>query len=405
MRVGIYARYSDDKQSPHSIDDQVRVCREHAARAGLGEVVAVYADAAISGAALVTRPEARRLLADARAGKFDAVLIESLDRISRDQEDIAAIKKRLAFADVALIAVDDGLITELHIGLKGTMSALYLKDVAAKVRRGQAGRALAGSSPGGLSYGYRVVRRYDEKGEPVRGLREIDPDQAAVVERIFAGYVAGETPRAIAAALNRDGIPSPRGGEWGASTIGGGKGRRTGILWNEAYLGRVVYNRTRFVKDPDTGKRLSRPNAADKVIAGEAPHLRIIADDVWAAAQSRHAALAHLMPHMRRKPRHAFSGLLRCSVCGSPFAVRHGDRVGCSGRHERGTCNNNRPCRSPNSNGASSPASRRGCSIPVRCRPISPSIMPSASAFGRPSGPRKRGAGAGLPLSWARSTA
>src|SRR6185312_15779922 len=216
MRVAIYARYSDDKQSPHSIEDQVRLCREHVGRAGLGEVVEVYSDAAISGASLITRPGAKRLLSDARTGRFDAVLIESLDRISRDQEDIAAIKKRLAFADVALIAVDDGAITELHVGLKGTMAALYLKDVAAKTRRGQIGRAVAGFSPGGLSYGYRVVRRYDERGEPIRGMREIDPDQAAVIKRIYRRYLAGDTPRTIAAALNRDRVPGPRGGEWGA---------------------------------------------------------------------------------------------------------------------------------------------------------------------------------------------
>lgn len=77
MRVAIYARYSDDKQSPHSIDDQVRVCREHAARAVLGEIVAVYSDAAVSGAALVTRPEARRLLDDARLRRFDVATVKA----------------------------------------------------------------------------------------------------------------------------------------------------------------------------------------------------------------------------------------------------------------------------------------------------------------------------------------
>lgn len=341
MRLAVYARYSDDKQSPHSIEDQVRLCREHAARTGLGEVVEVYADAAISGASLITRPEARRLLADARGGLFDAVLIESLDRISRDQEDIAGIKKRLAFADVTLIAVDDGTITELHVGFKGTMAALYLKDIAAKVRRGQAGRALAGSSPGGLSYGYRVVRRYDEKGEPVRGLREIDPGQAAIVNRIFTCYAAGDSPRAIAAALNHDGIPSPRGGEWGASTICGAKGRRSGILWNESYAGRLVYNRTRFVKDPDTGRRISRPNAEDRLVYGETPDLRIVGPELWEASHARHAARSGQPPHHLRAPRHVFSGLLQCALCGRPFAVCHGKRVGCTGHSERGTCVNN----------------------------------------------------------------
>jgi DNA invertase Pin-like site-specific DNA recombinase len=161
-----------------------------------------------------TRPEVRRLLADCRSGHFDAVLIESLDRLSRDQEDIAHIRKRIVFAGVKLLAVDDGEINELHIGLKGTMNALFLKDLGRKIRRGQTGAALLGSSPGGLSYGYRVIRELDAKGELVRGKRVVDDREAAVIRRIFAEYIAGRSPRAIAKGLNGDRVPSPRGGLW-----------------------------------------------------------------------------------------------------------------------------------------------------------------------------------------------
>ena len=62
----------------------MRVCREYAEPLG-ARVVAVYADFAISGADLRNRPEANRLLADARRGLFDVVLAEALDRLSRDQ--------------------------------------------------------------------------------------------------------------------------------------------------------------------------------------------------------------------------------------------------------------------------------------------------------------------------------
>lgn len=340
-RIAIYARYSDeDRQDARSIDDQLRLCREHAARAGLGEVVGIYADYGLTGTVLRNRPEALRLLAAARAREIDIVLAEALDRLSRDQEDVAAIYKRCKFAGVAIVTVTEGEIGPLHIGLKGTVNALYSVDLANKVRRGQTGRALAGSAPGGLGYGYRVVKRYDAKGEPVRGLREIDPDTAPIVRRIFTEFAAGGSPRSIAAGLNREGVPSPQGGQWNASTICGNKARASGILWNEAYAGLLVYNRTRFARDPDTGKRLSRPNPRDQWTVAETPELRIVDKATWDAARARQAARSLLPGHKLRLPKHAFSGLLRCALCGSSYVVRQPGRLGCTGHAERGLCGN-----------------------------------------------------------------
>jgi DNA invertase Pin-like site-specific DNA recombinase len=68
------------------------------------------------------------------------VLSESLDRMSRDQEDIAGLFKRLRFARVKIVTLSKGEVSELHIGLRGTMGALYLKDLADKTRRGLRGR-------------------------------------------------------------------------------------------------------------------------------------------------------------------------------------------------------------------------------------------------------------------------
>src|SRR5262245_10473778 len=154
-RVAIYARYSSDKQREASIEDQIRLCEERAKREGW-KIVNRYTDHAISGASLM-RPGIQALLNDARDRKFDLILTESLDRISRDQADTADVHKRLRFADIHIITLSEGQIAELHVGITGTMNALYLKQLGEKTWRGQRGRIEAGRSGGGNSYGYDVV--------------------------------------------------------------------------------------------------------------------------------------------------------------------------------------------------------------------------------------------------------
>jgi site-specific DNA recombinase len=201
VRAALYARVSSDLQSAASIEDQLRVCAEWAAKEGW-QVVERYFGQAASGANLI-RPGIQKLLQDAVAGKLDIILTESLDRVSRDQEDIAHVYKRMRFLGTRIVTLSEGEVNELHVGLKGTMGALYLKDLADKTRRGLRGRIEAGKSGGGNSYGYDVLKRIADNGEPVRGERRINPQQAAVVERIFQDYARGISPRAMAKQLNR----------------------------------------------------------------------------------------------------------------------------------------------------------------------------------------------------------
>jgi len=340
MRAAIYARYSTDMQSDRSIEDQVRLCRDMAARRG-DEVVAVYADRAVSGALLQNRPEAMRLLADARARAFDVILIEALDRISRDLEHSAHLFKRVTHAGVRIVTDSDGDVTPMVVALKGLMAQLFLTDLAAKVRRGQRGRAADGLVAGGRAYGYEVVVELDAKGERKRGLRRPHPTEANVVRRIFEEYVRGKSVHAIVADLNAEGVPGPRGGLWSASTVSGHRGR-LGILWNEAYIGRLLWDRTTVVKDPDTGRRLARENPADRQLAVDAPHLRLVSDDLWQAAQARKAAQSlHDWPaHLHRRPKRLLSGLVRCALCGGPYAVHTKDRMGCSRHFQNRSCAN-----------------------------------------------------------------
>ncbi len=342
MRYAIYARYSSDLQSEHSIEDQVRLCRERIEQLG-GYVGEIYTDAAISGAFVINRPGIRALLEDGRHGKFECVMAEALDRISRDQEDIAAIYKRLSHLDIKIKTLSEGEVSELHIGLKGTMNALFLKDMAAKVRRGQRGRLEDGLAPAGICYGYRPIHEMDSRGEVSRGKREIIEEQADIIRRIFEEYATGISPRVIAKRLNMEGIPSPRGGQWVASAINGSRARKSGILHNELYVGRMTYNRQTFRKDPDTGKRIPRLNPQSEWKTAEVPELRIIPDNLWDRVHAVKYQKGKNMPvHKTRRPKHLFSGLVHCGVCGGSYTVNGGTKLRCSRRRESGTCTNGR---------------------------------------------------------------
>jgi site-specific DNA recombinase len=127
IRAAIYARYSSALHTDHAISGSIRL-----------------------------RPGYQKLLEGARSGEFDVVVSEALDRLSRDQEDVAALYKHLSFSGVKLITIGEGEISELHVGLKGTMNALFLKDLRVKVKCGLEGRVRQGRSGGGLSYDYDV---------------------------------------------------------------------------------------------------------------------------------------------------------------------------------------------------------------------------------------------------------
>ena len=344
MRAAIYARYSTDLQSEASIEDQLRLCHRLASQNGWS-VIQTFSDAGISGSSLL-RPGYQQLLADARLRRFDVVIAEGIDRISRDQEHIAAFYKQISFNGISIVTVAEGEISDLHIGLKGTMSSLFLKDLAQKTRRGLEGRVRKGKSAGGLTYGYSILRGLRPDGTPVTGERGINEPEADVVRRIFRDYSHGLSPRAIAAALNAEGISGPRGA-WGSSTIYGNHERGTGILNNELYVGRLVWNRQRFLKDPMSGKRVARMNAEADWVIEDVPALRIVEDDLWAAVKARQGltrndAIRDGIRHVGRtkRPVHLFSGKLVCGCCGGGVILLGKTYYGCSAVRNKGTCSN-----------------------------------------------------------------
>lgn len=226
------------------------------------------------------------------------------------------------------------------------MNALFLKELAEKTRRGMRGRIALGKAGGGLCYGYRVVRQL-QNDMMTTGEREINPEEAAVVRGIFEHYVAGVSPKQIVKTLNSEGVRGPQGSLWNPSTVHGNPKRGIGVLNNELYIGRLVWNRQRFVEDPDTGKRLARLNPPSEWITKDVPELRIVSDEIWQSAKARQASVQRKWSakeprrfNQFRRPKYLFSGLTKCGECGAGFIVYSREHLGCFGARGRGTCAN-----------------------------------------------------------------
>jgi site-specific DNA recombinase len=347
-RIAIYCRFSSDKQAPTSLDDQLRLCRALAGRNGW-QVAGVYQDAASSGA-LRDRKGYMSLVADAIGGKFDLVVAESLDRLDRDLEATARLYKQLKFIDVGIVTVSEGPISEIHVSITGLMGEMYLKALSEKTRRGVEGRVLAGMSGGGRCFGYDIVSGVDATGAPVTGARKINSAEAEVVQEIFRRFSAGEGPRAIAKELNSRNVPGPGGRPWGDTTIRGHAKKGTGLLNNSTYIGRPTWGRQRFIKDPKSGRRVSRLNPAGSEIVTDVPHLRIIDDALWQAVKHRQGEVSRPTTDQNttnalnetHRPRFLLSGLLSCGVCGGGYTITAKDRYGCARRGRQGMCTNSR---------------------------------------------------------------
>ena len=300
LEVAIYARFSSDLQSDTSIEDQIRICRQVAEKEGWHEVMA-YSDYAISGASM-HRDGIQSLMHDANNRQFDIVVCEDLSRLSRDQENIAGIYKRLTFAGVQIYSLSDGgFVSDIHIGLKGTMNQLYIKDLAIKTKRGQRGRVEKGKFAAGRpAYGYDLVRRFDASGEPVKGERTINPEQASIVRRIFEEYASGKSPRLICVDLNQEGLLNSKGKPWSSTSIIGSRHTKTGMLNNEIYIGRMIWGKRQYIKHPDTGKKVGRNSPIEEQVVYELPELRIIDQALWDKVKAKQIELAkNSAPHNR----------------------------------------------------------------------------------------------------------
>lgn len=344
MRTVIYARFSKESQNPRSTADQIALCRERAEREGW-QVVGTFEDSAISGAAGISedqRPGLAAMMRMVEAGGIDQVLAESTDRISRHIADAHNLRERIEFAGARLFTLFDGAVTPMIGLVKGFMDAQFRTDLAKRVRRGQIGTVKEGRATGGIPYGYVQANKLDEKGGLIRGLREIDPEKAQIILRIFTEYAAGISPFAIVRGLNAEGIPGPRGRLWYSTALYGEKNHKRGILRNEIYVGVLTYGRSRQVVNPQTRRRLMRHNAEEDVMRVPVPEMRIISDDLWHKVQQQLEQNSTTQPERARRPKHILSNLVICGVCGEKVVRTTSYHWGCSRKRYGGACTNNR---------------------------------------------------------------
>lgn len=347
-KIAIYARYSSDQQKISSIDDQISLCLSKLeATFKFSDEPMIFSDAAYSGS-FMDRPGLQSLLKAASRKEFDVLVMEGLDRLTRSHADAAKLRDIFQYYGITIWTDSEGVITDLHIAFKGAMNKLYLTDMKAKVRRAHRGRVLSGYVPAGLSYGYKVVRgKVDAQNRNINGIREIVPEQAKIIKKIYNDFIAGMPIRQITQSLNNEGILSPRGGIWRDNSILGSSTKQEGILRKEIYRGYLIYNRSHKKINPVTGKMETITNPRSEWIISEVSHLRIIDDDTWNKAQSMINNRVKHRQKMKRKIIHKshrpLTYIVKCGWCGGNKNLANKSRYVCSTyRFKNKACSNAR---------------------------------------------------------------
>jgi site-specific DNA recombinase len=312
MKAAIYARVSTERQAERgTIGSQLQALRAHLAAAG-HEPAGEYCDDGHSGARL-DRPGLDALRDAAEAGLFEVVCCLSPDRLARSYayqvlilDELARFGVGVAFADAPGLDRDDPQ-AKLLTQVQGVIAEYERAKIGERYRRGKLFRSRAGEVISRKApYGYRRVPR----GPDGPAHLEIYEPEAAIARQIFAERAAGTTIRQICRQLNADAVPTPTGSRavWGTSTV-------NRLLRNEAYIGRVYYNRTEAVPDRRPGHRsrqVPRPRA--EWIAIPCPPL--ITDQTFEAAAKVSYDNSKWSPRRAAPGAWLLRGLVKCGPCG-----------------------------------------------------------------------------------------
>src|SRR5882757_2819662 len=231
------------------------------------------------------------------------------------------------------------------------MNEIFLDDLRERVHRGLAGQAMKHYWCGGRPYGYRLkpvldASRLDVYGQPLRigTVLEIDDEQAAIVREIFARYADGASCLTISRELNARGVPSP-GSTWKRKTRrckGWVNSAIRVILKNPLYSGRVRWNVSQFVRDPDSGKHKRRSRPKVEWVEHRDESLRVIPENVFEQAQARARVASNSDKRLKSggRAKYLLSGLLVCNVCKAHYVMADARSYACSGHWNGGACSN-----------------------------------------------------------------
>jgi site-specific DNA recombinase len=240
---------------------------------------------------------------------------------------------------------------QLLLLARGMIDRLFLSDTAKRVRRGMEGLIRRGLHTGGRCFGYR-----NQKDSEGNTRLQVHEPEAEIVRRIFRMYADGFSLKQVAKVLNGERVTSPLPPRAHLERSWSPVGVRC-ILKNERYVGKVIWNKKHKVHNPKTGRRVFRPIGGENPIHGaDAPHLRIVSNDLWSRVQDRFTEIRNRCKFKKRPgliydwqvygSPYLFSGLLKCGLCGGNITLVSGAgkhshaKYGCPMHHSRGTCPN-----------------------------------------------------------------
>jgi DNA invertase Pin-like site-specific DNA recombinase len=317
-KVAIYARYSCDQQKETSIDDQVRRCKELAARYGLdSEDVQIFADSALSGTSKHTekRHGYQDLIRAWDNGDLSVIIVDEFSRLTRDGVEQAKLVERLDNnRRVQLLSVD-GIDSskpnwQLHVGLIGLVGQQSTRDTRHRVERGMFGQLERGYMVAAPAYGYVLKRDLDGQSNHLGSHWLINPTTAAVVQEIYKQRSEGRSMHQIASWLNESGTPCSRaaknedGGYWRPARV-------KQILANRIYRGQFVWHGS--VAHHKKSKKLGIP--INEVIF-ERPNLRLVSDEIWDRCNANKVSRSGY-----GGGKHALAGLATCGHCGGTLVL------------------------------------------------------------------------------------
>ncbi|WP_297213463.1 MULTISPECIES: recombinase family protein [Thermodesulfovibrio] len=364
IKCAIYARYSSENQREASIEDQIRKCRDFAAQKGwivLEEHI--YFDKAQTGFSTENREAFSKLYSLITSGKapFQYLLIDETSRLSRNINQALNIHSIFRFHNVQVFCVSQGIdssqeFSEEMIAFHAIKDHMFIKETGKRTHRGLEGQFLKGFSTGGKHYGYKSKPVYSDRkdiyGNPIAEgyVLEVNQEESRVIREIFTlfgekGWSAKRIVNFLNKRLLETGAPKPPKGKfWTVSTIIGSKNRNRGILNNELYIGKIVWNKTTNKKNPITGKKKIISNSPEnwKILIKE--EYRIVPDELWVKVKSRQNELEKKHKGRYTEAKKLYSKNLltpyaKCGHCGGTFGIVSGGtyaKYGCTNNWNKG---------------------------------------------------------------------